>query len=57
MDRRTATVLWVVLMIVVIVGVDVLFLRGAQNTALRLGANVGMVIAFGAGYLLLFRRP
>ena len=56
MDQRVATALWAALLIVVIVGVDVLFLRGAQNTALRLGANVGMVVAFGAGYMLLFRR-
>ena len=56
MDQRVATALWAALLIVVIVGVDVLFLRGSQNTALRLGANIGLVVAFGAGYMLLFRR-
>ena len=56
MNRRTAGLLWVALMVVVVVGVDVLFLRGADDTALRLGVYVGLVAAFGGLYLLLFHR-
>lgn len=48
-------ILYVVAMIVVIVGVDVAFLR--NRFLERLIVNVGIVVVFGAIYLIFLRRP
>lgn len=56
MDRRIATVLYLMVMIGAIIAVDVLFLSGSTDTTLRLFVNIGMVAVFLGGYLLLFRR-
>ncbi len=40
--------MWLVAMIVVIVGMDLLFFRDATWTWERLAANVGTVLLFGA---------
>lgn len=52
--NRMVVVLYVSAMIAVIVGVDVLFLRGRFWE--RLGANIGIVCVFAAFYLLFLRR-
>jgi hypothetical protein len=52
--RQPAVVLYVLAMIVIIVGVDVLFLRG--QFWLRLIVNVGIVLVFGAVYFWVIRR-
>jgi len=49
MGRQAATVLYVLTMVVVIVGVDVMFFRNQFWE--RLMANVGIVLVFGAFYL------
>ena len=54
MGRQAATVLYVVTMVVVVVGVDVLFFR--EHFWERLMANVGIVLVFGAFYFS-FLRP
>jgi hypothetical protein len=46
--RPVAGALYVVAMVAVVVGVDVLFLRG--HFWERLAANVGIVLVFGAFY-------
>jgi hypothetical protein len=46
--RSAAGALYVVAMVAVVVGVDVLFFRG--NSWERLAANVGIVLVFGAFY-------
>jgi hypothetical protein len=48
MGRQAATVLYVLTMVVVVVGVDVLFFR--DHVWERLMANVGIVLVFGAFY-------
>jgi hypothetical protein len=48
MERKAATVLYVLTMVVVVVGVDVLFFR--NHFWERLMANVGIVLVFGAFY-------
>ena len=53
MGRQLAVVLFVLAMVVVIVGVDVLFFR--SHLWLRLMVNVGIVLVFGAFYLRFFR--
>ncbi len=54
MRRQAGTVLYVLALVTVVVGVDVLFLR--DRFWERLGANVGIVAAFGAFYVK-FLRP
>lgn len=49
MGNRAAVALSVVVMVVLIVGLDVAFLR--HHFALRLVVNVLIVLAFGAFYL------
>jgi protein-S-isoprenylcysteine O-methyltransferase Ste14 len=49
MGRQAALVLYVVTLIAVVVGADVLFFR--HNFWPRLMANVGIVLLFGAFYL------
>jgi uncharacterized membrane protein (DUF485 family) len=53
-SRDWVTVLYVITLVVVIVFVDVVFFR--HHFALRLIANVGIVLAFSALYLGFFRR-
>ena len=48
MGRSAAVTLYVVAMVAVIVGTDVLFFRG--HVWERLAANVGIVLVFGAFY-------
>jgi hypothetical protein len=53
--RQAAAALYVVAMVAVIVGVDVLFLR--QHFLARLISNVAIVLVFAVAYLLFLRRP
>jgi MFS-type transporter involved in bile tolerance (Atg22 family) len=52
--RNVGLVLYVVVMVAIIVGVDFAFLR--DRFAQRLIVNVGIVLIFGAGYLIFLRR-
>lgn len=54
MSSRVAILLYVLAMVVIIVGVDVLFFRSRFWE--RLAANVAIVVVFGAVYLLFLRR-
>lgn len=54
MARNLSAVLYVVLMVAVIVGTDLLFFR--HHALLRLAANVGVVLVFLAFYLRFVRR-
>ncbi|WP_181168849.1 hypothetical protein [Mesorhizobium sp. B2-4-17] len=51
---RAAVALYVLGMVVIIVGVDFLFLRGRFWE--RLAVNIAIVCVFGAFYLLVLRR-
>jgi len=55
MGRRAAVVLYVLALIAVVVGVDVLFLR--HHLWWRLAANVGIVAVFAALYFRFLKRP
>jgi hypothetical protein len=55
MGRQAAIVLYVLAMIAVVVGADILFFKG-QFWA-RLIANVGIVLVFAAFYLRFLKRP
>jgi hypothetical protein len=55
MGKQTAIVLYVLLLIVVVVGVDVLFFR--NHIWERLAANIGIVLIFGAVYFRFVKRP
>ena len=55
MGRQAATVLYVLTMVVVVVGVDVLFFR--HHTWERLIVNVGIVLVFSAFGLRFLKRP
>jgi hypothetical protein len=48
MARTTAIVLYVLMMVTIIVGVDIAFFR--QEPWERLAANIGIVLLFGALY-------
>ena len=54
MGRQTGVVLYVLALVAVVVGVDVLFFRNQFWE--RLMANVGIVLVFGAFYLRFLRR-
>ena len=54
MGRQVGAALYVLVMVVVIVGVDVLVFRGHPWP--RLAANVGIVLVFGAAYLRFVQR-
>jgi hypothetical protein len=54
-ESKTAVVLYVLAMVGVVVGVDVLFLR--HHFWLRLITNVGIVLVFGAVYWRFLKRP
>jgi protein-S-isoprenylcysteine O-methyltransferase Ste14 len=53
--RQAATVLYVLALVAVVVGVDVLFFR--HNFWPRLIVNVGIVLVFAAFYLRFLKRP
>jgi hypothetical protein len=55
MGRQAAVVLYVLALIAVVVGVDVLFFR--DRFWERLMVNVGIVLVFGAFYLRFLQRP
>jgi hypothetical protein len=55
MGRQAAVVLYVLALVAVVVGVDVLFLRHYFWT--RLIVNVGIVLVFAAFYLWFLKRP
>jgi hypothetical protein len=55
MARQATVALYVLAMIAVVVGVDVLFFR--HQFWPRLLANVGIVLVFAAFYLRFLRRP
>ena len=55
MDRRVAVVLYIVLMVAVVVGVDFLFLR--HRFWERLMVNIGIVVVFAAFYMRFLGRP
>lgn len=54
MAHRLIAVVYVLVMVAIIVGVDVLFLRHAFWP--RLGVNVGIVVVFLTGYFVFLRR-
>jgi hypothetical protein len=55
MGRRAAVVLYVLALIAVVVGVDVLFFR--HHLWERLVVNIGIVLVFVAVYLRFLKRP
>jgi hypothetical protein len=55
MGRQAVVVLYVLAMIAVVVGVDVLFLR--NRFWMRLMVNAGTVMVFAAFYLRFLKRP
>ena len=55
MGRQTVLVLYVLALIAVVVGVDVLFFR--HQLWPRLAVNVGIVLVFGAFYVRFLKRP
>jgi hypothetical protein len=54
MSRHAAVALYVVAMVVIIVGVDFLFLR--DRFWERLAVNIGIVLVFAVFYFLFLRR-
>ncbi len=54
MGKQAAVVLYVLALVVVVVGVDVLFFR--NQVWQRLAANVGIVLIFGAFYFRFVKR-
>jgi hypothetical protein len=54
MRRQAAVALYVLVMVAVVVGVDVLFLK--HQFWERLIVNVGIVLVFGAVYLRFLKR-
>lgn len=55
MSRRVAVALYVLAMVAIIVGVDVLLFR--HRFWERLIVNIGVVLVFAAFYLRFFGRP
>ena len=55
MGIRAAVVLYILALVAVVVGVDVLFFR--HHFLERLIANVGIVLVFVAFYLTFLKRP
>ena len=55
MGNRAAAALYVLVMVAVVVGVDILFFR--HHFWQRLMVNVGIVLVFAAFYLRLLKRP
>lgn len=52
---KTVIVLYVLALVAVVVGVDVLFFR--HHVWERLIVNIGIVLVFGAFYLRFLKRP
>ena len=55
MGRQATVVLYVLAMVAVVVGVDVLFFR--HHFWERLIVNIGIVLVFAAVYLRFLKRP
>ena len=55
MGRQAAVVLYVLALVLIVVGVDVLFFRHLVWE--RLTVNVGIVLVFAAFYLRFLKRP
>ena len=55
MGRQVLVALYVLVMVAIIVGVDILFLR--HQFWPRLAANVGIVAVFAACYFIFLKRP
>ena len=55
MGRQAATVLYVLALVSVVVGVDILFFR--HHLWERLIVNIGIVLVFAAFYLRFLKRP
>ena len=55
MGKRAAIALYVLALVAVVVGVDVLFFR--HHLWERLIANVGIVLVFGAFYFRFLKHP
>jgi hypothetical protein len=55
MGRQAAVVLYVIALVAVVVGVDVLFFKNPLWQ--RLMVNVGIVLVFEAFYLRFLKRP
>jgi len=55
MGRQAAVVIYVLAMVAVVIGVDVLFFRNRLWE--RLMVNVGIVLVFAAFYLRCLKRP
>ena len=55
MGRQAAVVLYVLAMVAVVVGVDVLFFR--NHFWPRLLSNIGIVLVFAAFYLRFLKHP
>jgi hypothetical protein len=55
MGRQTVLLFYVLALIAVVVGVDVLFFR--HQFWPRLAVNVGIVLVFGAFYFRFLKRP
>jgi hypothetical protein len=55
MGRQAAVVLYVLALVAVVVGVDILFFR--NHLWARLIVNIGIVLVFGAFYLRFLKRP
>ena len=55
MGRQAAIVLYVLALVAVVVGVDVLFF--VHHVRARLIVNVGIVLVFAAFYLRFLKRP
>jgi len=53
--RQAAVVLYVLALVAVVVGADILFFR--HHFWARLIANIGIVLVFAAFYLRFLRRP
>ncbi|MGB3695840.1 MAG: hypothetical protein WBA05_00255 [Gordonia sp. (in: high G+C Gram-positive bacteria)] len=54
MGRNLIVIVYVLVMVALIIGLDVAFLR--DHLWLRLAVNVGVVVIFAAGYYVLLRR-
>ena len=55
MGKQAVLVLYVLALIAVVVGVDILFFK--QHFWERLAVNIGIVLVFGAFYLRFLKRP
>jgi uncharacterized membrane protein len=55
MGKRAAVVFYVLAMVAVVVGADILFFR--HQFWERLMANIGIVLVFAAFYLRFLKRP